>query len=805
MICLGSVARWPGSGLEVPQVQVGAHFVPKAASVGAAWACYRFASNRLLPGPPPVKAIPVNARTPSPATVGAPRGPSEARPNLRVLLAIVAGMSLLAVLAAPLLDEVEQLSYDLRLRARNALMPQSLRPEILVVGIGENDAAYAAETAAADDAFATRGVYNEFMNRTRAWGTDVVAFDIFFEDERGLDDVLALSMSGSNTVLGYRFKTQRDVVRSPEGDPPGDIAGLLSRAEGSSDPSEISMLATGALLPYSRQLATMLRVERDAQDRPLSPEARSAASTALRWARHATAKVIERWFALRYGIIPPTGGDPWRAEEFQPLSPSLMFAASSLGFANIEKGEENVVRRAPLVYAWGDRIYPSLSLAAALEYYDVPFSEVKVEWGRAVEFTPKRHDTRPVRIPIDARGDYLVNFRGGEEWLNTQTQVTPIVKAESLVDRDREQLKQRFAGAIVFVGELITGGGGTDIEPIPLHAKFPMVGLHANVMDNILRRDFLRTPPPMSGKAISVAMLVLGAALFRRRTVRVTVVVLVGVLALYIGGAMLAFMYGNLVMPLVGPMASVLGWGAMGAYTWNVSERDRRVVREIFGKTVSPRIGEEILRNYNNEALWGSTRTITVLFVDIRGYTTLSESAEPARVLEVLDRFYDTVSESVFRHDGQVNKFLGDAVLALFGALPDEPANHAERAIRAAADIQRALLAIANSQEFSGLGLRLQTGAGINTGPATVGIVGRRETRIEYTAIGDSVNVASRLQGNASEGQIAIGGEAISDVGGVDAPLFKELKITLRHAGSVPVKGRRQPVEVYIAELPTAC
>lgn len=462
------------------------------------------------------------------------------------------------------------------------------------------------------------------------------------------------------------------------------------------------------------------------------------------------------------------------------------------------------MRRAPLVYAWQDRIYPSLSLATALKYYDVSFSDVKVEWGRAIEFTPKFHDTRPVSIPIDERGDYLVNFRGGEEWLRTQTQITPIVKSESLTERDREHLKARFAGAIVFVGELITGGGGTDIEPIPLHAKFPMVGLHANVMDNILRRDFLHTPPPMSGNAISVALLVLGAALFRRRTVRVTVVVLFGVLTLYIGGSVLAFMYANMVMPLVVPVASILGWGAMGAYTWNVSERDRRVVREIFGKTVSPRIGEEILRNYNNEALWGSTRTITVLFVDIRGYTTLSESAEPERVLRVLDRFYDTVSEAVFRHDGQVNKFLGDAVLALFGALPDEPANHAERAIRAAADVQRAMLAIANSEEFSGLGLRLQTGAGINTGSATVGIVGRRETRIEYTAIGDSVNVASRLQGNASEGQIAIGGEAMSDVGGMDAPLFQELKITLRHAGSVPVKGRRQPVEVYIAELPTA-
>ncbi len=556
----------------------------------------------------------------------------------------------------------------------------------------------------------------------------------------------------------------------------------------------LGTLLLDTVRPYADQLAAAHDAARAA---PLgSPESESIPELALRlaWMGIVRREALERLYWLAGGRDRATapGGTPPVAERFSPLSAPLLAASPRCGFANIEKGSEEVVRRAPLVLEWKGRLFPSLSLATILRLHGAEWASARILWGKAIEFDSATQPGTRVRIPIDDSGRYLVNFRGGEEHLNAQPTISQVLRAAD------ESARGRLRGAIVLVGEVMTAGEGTDVEPIPLQPAYPMVGLHANVLDNILRGDYLRVPPPWTGYAISGAMLLVGAVLFRARGVRGTVAMLASLLLAYAAGGVLAFVEWSLMLPLAIPGgAAVAGWSLMGAHAWSLAERDRRLVREVFGKAVSPRIGEEILTRIEDPALWGSERTITVLFVDIRGYTTLSEGADPAELLKHLDRFYDVVSESVFRHDGQVNKFLGDAVLALFGALPEEPPNHAERAVRAGADIQRR---IAELYRAEGSGLRLRTGAGINSGPATVGIVGRRETRFEFTAIGDSVNVASRLQGQASEGQCALGGDVVAALGGPQSPLFAELGLEVRSAGDVTVKGRRRPVEVFIAE-----
>ena len=258
------------------------------------------------------------------------------------------------------------------------------------------------------------------------------------------------------------------------------------------------------------------------------------------------------------------------------------------------------------------------------------------------------------------------------------------------------------------------------------------------------------------------------------------------------------FLDKNVVLPTVQPMAGVLlsGFGFFG-YLIVVKERDRRVVRDVFLKTVSPRIGQEILKKYDDEAIWGARREISVLFIDVRGYTSMSETHPPEVVLELLDQFYDTASEKVFLHEGQVNKFLGDAVLALFGALPEEPENHAERALRAAADIQRAMEAWNQSERARELGVVVETGAGVNTGVATVGLVGRRRIRIEYTALGDAVNIASRIQGAAGMGEIVAGDRSIELAGGASSSLFIEGGLVLCGREELTVKGKREAIAVY--------
>jgi adenylate cyclase len=269
------------------------------------------------------------------------------------------------------------------------------------------------------------------------------------------------------------------------------------------------------------------------------------------------------------------------------------------------------------------------------------------------------------------------------------------------------------------------------------------------------------------------------------------------IVLLYLTGQYMLFQTANYVLPAVRPVVGVLAATLLFfGYVIVVKDRDRRLVKDVFLKSVSPRIGEEILRNYGDDAIWGAQREISVLFVDVRGYTTLSERHGPDVVLRLLERFYEGVSEIVFRHDGQVNKFLGDAVLALFGALPEEGADHAARALRSALEIQQAMMRLNDSEFIRNIGVPINTGAGVNTGEATVGLVGRRRIRIEYTALGDAVNVASRLQTNASEGEVIVSARSVELLGGEEA-LRREYPALRITPESLRVKGKEKPLQVY--------
>jgi class 3 adenylate cyclase/CHASE2 domain-containing sensor protein len=719
----------------------------------------------------------------------------EPRPAIGVLVALALFPPLVLLFGGTrLLEMPEGLAFDAAVRWRARYAPQAIDPRVILVGIDRRDYDLRGED------LARRQAHQALVLRMQEWGAATVAFDIFFEEERELDALIADGFAAMPVVLGYHFQRESSDVL-PAGDMPADIAPYEEMARTGTDADALLLAAQRHLKPYAEQLRTIASSGMLPSGERLAEEDRIAAAQGHAWATVVRRRMLERWFWLRAG----KEADAEHAEGFEAmgvrvLSPPLMEAAAALGFANVEKGIEPVVRRAPLVYRWRGRVFPHLSLAAVLQFHGVKWEDVRIRWGDAIEFEPR--DGGTVRIPIDGRGLYLVNWHGGEDFLNAQPTVTVVLQdtPEFVAERERRGLAKAAKGAIVLVGETVTGG--TDTQPIPLQAKYPMVGLHANIIDNVLRRDFLRPVPPW-GAALVAAGLGLVLALAYARLPGRRALALVPVLAAaQLGAAWALFLNANVVLPVVGVLGCLLlAAGSMTAYTVGVVERERRLVREIFAKTVSPKICEELLRNYSDEALWGAEREVTVLFVDIRGYTALSEQADADALLRLLDRFYDTVSEAVFRHDGQVNKFIGDAVLALFGALPDEPANHAERALRAAVQVQRAMSKVADDPAFRGLGLRIETGAGINTGVVTVGIVGRRESRIEYTAIGDNVNVASRLQGLAAERQIAIGGETVAALGGPDAPVFAELGLDLDAAESLQVKGRRKAVDVFRARL----
>jgi adenylate cyclase len=215
------------------------------------------------------------------------------------------------------------------------------------------------------------------------------------------------------------------------------------------------------------------------------------------------------------------------------------------------------------------------------------------------------------------------------------------------------------------------------------------------------------------------------------------------------------------------------------------SLREKEMIKRAFARYVAPEVVEEVLKDPEHAMVTGERREVTVLFCDIRGFTSMSEQLSPEQVVKVLNEFYTLMIETVRKHDGTLDKFLGDAVMAVFGALIAHP-DHAARAVKTALDMRKAI---------ADLGVRrraakqdaFEVGIGVSLGEVVAGTVGTEE-RMEYTVIGDSVNIASRLQDRAKPGSILLTRrtyEAVKDL--VDA----------KSLGAMKVKGKEEEVEVY--------
>src|SRR5262249_21507432 len=215
------------------------------------------------------------------------------------------------------------------------------------------------------------------------------------------------------------------------------------------------------------------------------------------------------------------------------------------------------------------------------------------------------------------------------------------------------------------------------------------------------------------------------------------------------------------------------------------SLREKEMIKHAFTRYVAREVVEEILKDPEHLVLTGERREATVLFCDIRGFTPMSERMSPEDVVLLLNEFYTLMIETVFKHDGTLDKFLGDAVMAVFGAPIAHP-DHAVRAVRTAIAMQQAVAGLGARRRVAGLDA-FEVGIGVALGEVVAGTVGTEE-RMEYTVIGDSVNVAARLQDRAKAGSILLSRrtyEAVSDL--IDA----------KSLGAMKVRGKEEEIEVY--------
>ena len=465
----------------------------------------------------------------------------------------------------------------------------------------------------------------------------------------------------------------------------------------------------------------------------------------------------------------PRGPLPFPELPFAEVNtPALLEACTLQAAFSTVVDADGLFRRYPVGFVYRGGVYPSLGVQALRLYFNRDF-RVTREGG--YQGAIKGH-----RVAIDEQGAALLNFypdRG--------------VPTLSFVDLVSGEISpERLAGKVAVVG--ITEAGLSDIRSTPLGTR-PGAVLHATFLANVLGGHSLK-PAPLWGAGLFLALglLPLVATQLAPTAQRVRMLTYLGAGLALLATVALAYRWGDLWLPAFFPLLALLGTvGTSEGLLFRERERQARFIRHAFGSYLSPELVHELAEHPERLELGGETREVTVLFSDIRGFTTLSEHLEPTELVALLNRYFTPVTRAIQAEGGFVDKFIGDAVMALFSAPVDLP-DHPDAACRAAVGMVKALEAFNADQAAQGQPT-IDIGIGIHTGEAVVGNMGSEE-RLNYTALGDSVNVASRLEGLTKEygSRILITEVTRDGLQGAWETTF---------LGAIPVKGRHQPVSVF--------
>jgi adenylate cyclase len=458
--------------------------------------------------------------------------------------------------------------------------------------------------------------------------------------------------------------------------------------------------------------------------------------------------------------------------------PQLTEAAAGLGHISVSGQQAGTtVREVPLLLAGGGNLYPAflleaLRLGAGASTYVVegdPLYAGQMQSLRVADFTAS----------TDERGQF--RFYAAPE------RSTPTLSAADVLAGKTEVAK--IEGSIILVG--VSAAGLQDIRVTPLGEAVPGVKIHAQIISQIMAGQFLNRPAWVDGaEVLSIAALSL---------LLVSIASFIGPLAgLVAAGAVMALIAGlcwslfaaqglliDPVAPLGGALLTVF---ATTAFWYIVIERQRRYIRQAFGRYVSPALLARIEQSPEALKLGGVNREITVLFMDIRGFTSLSEELSPQDTIRFLNTVLGALSVPVVEMDGTLDKYIGDSLMAFWNA-PLDVGEHAAKAAEAALRMREALRRLNEAGAF-GLpgGQEVRMGIGLHTGVACVGNVGT-PSRLSYSAVGDTVNTAARIESACKDfaTDILVSGETARRI-----PRFRT-----RPAGEVHLRGKSHADRVF--------
>jgi len=449
-------------------------------------------------------------------------------------------------------------------------------------------------------------------------------------------------------------------------------------------------------------------------------------------------------------------------------------AGSGFGYFNVFPDYDGTVRWAPLLMKYRDIYFPPLSLQLARRYLgDPPLALIVADYGVN---SIKMGD---IEIPANEGGDLLINYRGRQKTF-------PHYSAYDILERSIP--KEKLENKIILIGA--TAIGVYDIRVTPFAGVFPGVEIHANIIDNILHKDFLFRPDWIGLVDLAIILfsgLILGVGLPKLgpRSGSLAVFLL---LAAYLGLNYYAFAFKGLWLSLIYPAVSITSiYTAVTLYHYMTEEKEKRKVKKAFQYYMTSSVVNEVLKDPEKLKLGGDKKNLSVLFSDIRGFTSISEKMAPEELVHFLNEYLTVMTDLVFKHDGLLDKYMGDAIMAVYGA-PLEITDHAYRACVTALEMMSALRPLHQSWEKKGLP-KMNIGIGVSTGPMVVGNMGS-ERRFDYTVMGDTVNLGSRLEGiNKVYGSNIIIGEKTHNAVKND--------LICRQLDAVRVKGKEQPEKIY--------
>jgi len=459
----------------------------------------------------------------------------------------------------------------------------------------------------------------------------------------------------------------------------------------------------------------------------------------------------------------------------------LQSSARSGGFFdNPFVDSDGVFRRVPLIQIHQDQVYASLALSTTQAYLknsDIKLNVVNNGTKNDQYFALESVHINEFSIPVDGKGAVYVPFRG-------LSYSFPYISAHKILNKkiDPDSLK----GKIVLVGT--TAPGLLDLRSTPVQSVYPGVEIHANIISGILDQRINHSPAWAIGYEFIILILIAATMAFLlpvssplMATVATTIV-----LILTVSGTLMAW-NSQIILPLASPvLLIVLNYILHMSYGFFIESRGKRQLAHLFGQYIPPEIVDEMSKSPANFSLDGENKVMTVLFSDVRGFTTISEGMDPKQLTQLMNALLTPMTRVIHKHRGTIDKYMGDAIMSFWGAPLEDP-DHARHALHAAMEMMVELKIMQKDFESRGWP-PINIGIGLNTGNMNVGNMGS-EFRMAYTVLGDSVNLGARLEGLTKEYGVNI---IVSESTKESIPEF-----TYRDLDLVRVKGKNEPIAIF--------